>query len=36
MIDVELLGHIIVGAEVFSFYDRGHLKEPWLAPRAQA
>jgi DNA repair protein RadC len=36
MIDVELLDHIIIGTQVFSFYDRGYLREPWLAMHAQA
>jgi DNA repair protein RadC len=36
MIDVELLDHVIIGAQVFSFYSRGCLREPWLALHAQA
>lgn len=34
MLNVEVLDHIIVGATVFSFQDRGWMKEPWLALRA--
>ena len=36
MLNVEILDHIIVGATTCSFQERGWMKEPWLALRAQA
>ena len=36
MLEVELLDHLIVGATVLSFADRGWLTEPWLALHAEA